>query len=190
MTGAGRAGRFSPAFVRATSRPATIRPGTAGDVVLKLDYEYYMREALREAKAAAETGEVPAGAVVVSPEDGLIISRGRNQVISLCDPTAHAEMTALRAAAIVLGNYRLTGLLLFSTLEPCPMCLTAAIHARVAAIHYGAREPKWGAAGSLINLLEQSGLNHYPAIAGGLLAAESSRLLKDFFWQRRNPGPC
>ncbi|MDR0355076.1 MAG: nucleoside deaminase, partial [Deltaproteobacteria bacterium] len=110
-----------------------------------------MNEALRQARLAAEAGEVPAGAVVADGE-GRLAACGRNQVISLADPTAHAEIQAIKAAAAKIGNYRLPGLVLFSTLEPCPMCLMAAIHARLDGVVYGAREPKWGAAGSVVDL--------------------------------------
>jgi tRNA(adenine34) deaminase len=146
--------------------------------------EALMEEALREAALAAAQGEVPAGAVVADPE-GRLAGRGRNQMLTLADPTAHAEIMALRAAARQIGNYRLTGCLLVSTLEPCPMCLMAAIHARIGLIIFGAPEPRWGAAGSLINLAELAGLNHRPLVRGGLKAEPSRELLVSFFKNKR-----
>ncbi|UQZ87958.1 tRNA adenosine(34) deaminase TadA [Deltaproteobacteria bacterium Smac51] len=143
-----------------------------------------MREALAEAEAARDIEEVPAGAVLAA-KDGRIIGRGHNRVITFNDPTAHAEMSALRAAAEAAGNYRLTGSVLYSTLEPCPMCLMAAIHARVARVVFGAAEPKWGAAGSLMDLPSVSGLNHNIIVTGGLLAEECARLISSFFKEKR-----
>jgi tRNA(adenine34) deaminase len=143
-----------------------------------------MGAALAEAKKAALEGEVPAGAVVADPQ-GAVIASGRNQVIGLSDPSAHAEILALRAAGESLGNYRLSGAILVATLEPCPMCLTAAIHARIALIVYGAPEPRWGACGSLFDLVTLPGLNHRPEIQGGLMAEECARLVKDFFQSKR-----
>lgn len=146
--------------------------------------ETYMRAALDEAREAENQGEVPAGAVIVSP-DGEIISRAGNRSITENDPTAHAEMKALREAARILGNYRLTGTILYSTLEPCPMCLMAMIHARVSRVVYGAPEPKTGALGSLINLNELPGLNHRLIVQGGVLADECQALIQAFFKKRR-----
>ena len=146
--------------------------------------EYFMREALAEARLAGERNEVPAGAVIVSPQ-GEIIGRAGNSCITLCDPTAHAEILALRNAARTVENYRLTGVEVFSTLEPCPMCLMAIIHARAARVVYGAPEPKWGAAGSLIDLAGLKGLNHRIQVQGGLLAEECGELIRAFFRQRR-----
>ena len=147
---------------------------------------FYMEMALAEAAEAARAEEVPAGAVLIDGADGAVLGRGHNQVISLNDPTAHAEIMALRAGATRLANYRLGGTILFSTLEPCPMCLAAAIHARVAAIYFGAPEPKWGAAGSTMNLAAHPGLNHRPFIAGGLMADEARALITAFFRSRRS----
>ncbi|MDR1545713.1 MAG: tRNA adenosine(34) deaminase TadA [Deltaproteobacteria bacterium] len=144
-----------------------------------------MTEALEEAGQAALAGEVPAGAVVAAP-DGRVVGRGRNRTAALSDPTAHAEIQALRAAGAAMANYRLTGFMLFCTLEPCPMCLTAAVHARLGLVVYGAREPKWGAAGSLTDLAAWPGLNHRVAVRGGLLAEECAALMKDFFKLRRS----
>ena len=143
-----------------------------------------MEEALSEAARAADQGEVPAGAVLADPE-GRTLGQGRNQVLALADPTAHAEIMAIRAAAARVGNYRLTGHILVSTLEPCPMCLMAAIHARVGLVIFGAPEPRWGAAGSLINLAGLAGLNHRPLVRGGLFADAARNLITSFFLARR-----
>ncbi|MDR2140689.1 MAG: nucleoside deaminase [Deltaproteobacteria bacterium] len=144
--------------------------------------------ALKMAETAAQRGEVPAGAVIFDAS-GQILAQTHNQVIELKDPTAHAEILAIRAAAQTIGNYRLAGLTLVSTLEPCPMCLMAAIHARLLAVHYGAPEPKWGAAGSLLDLQSLSGLNHRLEIQGGVLAEPCARLIQAFFQSRRPKGP-
>ena len=146
--------------------------------------EALMEEALSEAALAAEQGEVPAGAILADPE-GRPLGRGRNQVLTLADPTAHAEIMAIRAAAAKAGNYRLTGHILVSTLEPCPMCLMAAIHARVGLVIFGAPEPRWGAAGSLVDLAGLAGLNHHPLVRGGLLAEAARNLITSFFLARR-----
>ena len=143
-----------------------------------------MQAALAEAAAAGAADEVPAGAVLTDPA-GAVIGRGRNQVITLSDPTAHAEILAMRQGATVLGNYRLTGCVLYSTLEPCAMCLMAAIHARLARVVFGAAEPRWGAAGSLVDLAALGGLNHRLAIQGGLLAEECGGLISAFFRDKR-----
>lgn len=145
-----------------------------------------MRAALVLARQAATTGEVPVGAVVVKRRE--IIGRGYNQPISAQDPTAHAEIVALRAAATLSGNYRLTDCELFVTLEPCAMCAGAIMHARLARVVYGAPDPKTGACGSVVNLFAESRLNHQTAVVGGLLAAESSELLQAFFSGRRRAG--
>ena len=145
--------------------------------------EDFMREALRLAEQAAQVGEVPVGAVVV--KDGEIIGRGSNAPISRHDPTAHAEIAALRDAAQRLGNYRLVGCELFVTLEPCVMCVGAMFHARIARVVFGATDPKTGAAGSVFNLFDESRLNHHAHIEGGVLAAECGKVLSDFFAARR-----
>lgn len=142
-----------------------------------------MSLALEEAALAAVEDEVPAGAVLIDSA-GTVVGRGRNQVISLHDPTAHAEVLAIRAGAAAVGNYRLTDFTLYSTLEPCPMCLMAAIHARLGRVVFGACEPRWGAAGSLTDLASLP-LNHRLVIEGGLLAEESRALISDFFKQKR-----
>ncbi|MBM4442834.1 MAG: nucleoside deaminase [Candidatus Rokubacteria bacterium] len=142
-----------------------------------------MREALDEARRGGAAGEVPVGAVVVI--DGVVVGRAHNAPIALADPTAHAEVLALRAAAEKQGNYRLAGATLYATMEPCPMCCGAALHARVARVVYGARDPKAGAAESLYRLLDDPRLNHRAAVAGGVLAEEAARLLTEFFETKR-----
>jgi tRNA(adenine34) deaminase len=145
--------------------------------------EAWMAEALLLARRAAFEEEVPIGAVIV--RDGEIIGRGWNQNITLNDPSAHAEIMAMRDAGKAIGNYRLTDCSLYVTLEPCPMCAGAMIHARLARIVYGAADPKTGAAGGKFDILADPAHNHIATIAGGCLADESSALLKDFFRQRR-----
>jgi tRNA(adenine34) deaminase len=143
----------------------------------------FMREALDEARRGAAAGEVPVGAVVVM--EGAVVSRAHNAPIALADPTAHAEVLALRAAGEKRGNYRLGGATLYATVEPCAMCCGAALHARVARVVYGARDPKAGAAESLYRLLDDARLNHRAAVTGGVLADEAARLLSTFFESRR-----
>ncbi len=142
-----------------------------------------MRVALDLARQAAQAGEVPVGAVVV--KDGQIIGRGSNAPISRHDPTAHAEIAALRDAAQHLGNYRLVDCELFVTLEPCVMCVGAMFHARIARVVYGATDPKTGAAGSVINPFSEMRLNHHARVEGGVLAEECGKVLSDFFAARR-----
>jgi tRNA(adenine34) deaminase len=146
--------------------------------------EAFMREALELAARAAGAGEVPVGAVVV--KDGRVIGRGYNRPISSCDPTAHAEIVALRDAAAAEKNYRLTGCELYVTLEPCAMCVGAMVHARLARVVYGTRDPKTGACGSIVDLPALTTFNHHGRYEGGLLAEECGRLLRDFFAQRRS----
>jgi len=143
-----------------------------------------MRIALEEAALAGQNGEVPVGAVVV--KDGVLVATGRNSPIGLHDPTAHAEIVALRAAAQVLGNYRLDGCELFVTLEPCAMCSGALMHARLKRVVFGATEPRTGTAGSVLNLFAQTALNHQTALLGGVLGLECAALLQDFFKTRRS----
>ncbi|MEH6437650.1 tRNA adenosine(34) deaminase TadA [Massilia sp. DD77] len=143
----------------------------------------FMGLALLEARKAWEQGEVPVGAVVV--KDGEVIATGYNQPIGSHDPTAHAEIVALRAAAEKLGNYRLPGCELYVTLEPCIMCSGAMMHARLARVVYAAPDPKTGACGSIIDLFAEERLNHHTEVAGGVLADEASQLLKSFFAERR-----
>ena len=145
--------------------------------------EVFMTLALAQARQAAAQGEVPVGAVLV--HKGQVIATGRNAPIDSHDPTAHAEIVALRAGALALGNYRLNDCELFVTLEPCAMCSGAMLQARLKRVVFGAAEPKTGAGGSVINLFAQAGLNHQTALQGGVLAEESGALLKDFFHQRR-----
>jgi tRNA(adenine34) deaminase len=146
-----------------------------------------MAEALREARRGGARGEVPVGAVVVSPE-GEIVARAHNRPVSSCDPCAHAEILALRKAGRKLGNYRLPGCRLVVTVEPCPMCAGAALHARVAEIVYGADDPKAGALRTLYRLAEDPRLNHRAIVGGGVLAEECSALLVSFFRSRRREG--
>lgn len=148
-----------------------------------MDDEYFMREALSMARSAECLGEVPVGAVVVL--DGVIVGRGFNSPIGESDPTAHAEIAALRDAARNLENYRLPGCELFVTLEPCAMCAGAILHSRIARVVYGARDPKTGVHGSVVDLFAVERLNHHTQIEGGVLADECGRLLSDFFANRR-----
>ncbi len=142
-----------------------------------------MREALAEAALAAASDEVPVGAVVVL--DGKVIGRGHNQPIASKDPTAHAEIVAIREAARTLGAYRLPGAILYVTLEPCVMCVGAIIHARFATIKYGARDEKAGALGSVYDIGRDGQLNHRVEVHGGLLEDECASMLREFFRQRR-----
>jgi tRNA(adenine34) deaminase len=149
------------------------------------DDSVFMAQALSLAREAAACGEVPVGAVVVDPQGG-IIGRGFNQPIIRHDPTAHAEILALRDAAQHLANYRLPGCTLYVTLEPCAMCAGAMLHARLARVIFGAADPKSGACGSVINLFEESRLNHHAEIQGGIGADECGALLSGFFAARRS----
>ena len=146
-------------------------------------HEHFMRQALEQARCAAACGEVPVGAVVV--KDGKVIGRGHNSPLSAQDPTAHAEVLALREAARTLGNYRLEGCTLYVTLEPCTMCSGAMLHARVDAVVYGAAEPRTGAAGSVLDVFGYSAINHQTRVLRGVLAAQCSALMADFFQLRR-----
>ena len=142
-----------------------------------------MALALAEARRAGDAGEVPVGAVVVLA--GEVIGRGHNQPIALHDPTAHAEVLALRAAGRTVGNYRLTGATLYATIEPCAMCCGAALHARVTRLVYGAADPKTGAVESLHRLLDDGRANHRIAVTAGVRAEECAALLRAFFEERR-----
>ncbi len=157
-------------------------PDLSMDPALARDRRY-MQAALDEARLAEAAGEVPVGAVVVWNDT--IIARGHNLPIRSVDPSAHAEMQALRAAARVIGNYRMPECELYVTLEPCVMCSGAILHARIRHVVFGATDPKTGAAGSVLNLFEQAQLNHQTTIAGGVMADACSRMLKDFFGGRR-----
>ncbi len=148
-----------------------------------MDDNRWMLEAVALARQAAAAGEVPVGAVVV--KDSQMIGRGYNQPITRHDPTAHAEIMAMRDAAQHLGNYRLVDCDLFVTLEPCAMCAGAIMHARIARVVFGAVDPKTGACGSVVNLFSESRLNHHTEVLGGVLADESSTLLREFFAGRR-----
>ena len=143
----------------------------------------FMRRALELARRASEAGEVPVGAVLVL--DAEVIAEGFNAPISHADPTAHAEIQALREAAGKLGNYRLPGTTLYVTLEPCAMCVGAILHARVARVVFGAADPKTGAAGSVIDLFAEARLNHHAVVRGGVLAEECGQVLREFFSCRR-----
>ena len=144
---------------------------------------HFMRAALREALAAGTRGEVPVWAVLVREEE--VIASGANRPIAACDPTAHAEIEALRAGARVLGSYRLTDTTLYVTLEPCVMCAAAIVHARVRRCVFGAWDPRGGGAGSLTDVFALPGLNHRVDVFGGVLMEECARPLEEFFAQRR-----
>lgn len=146
--------------------------------------EHWMREALGLAAEAARRGEVPVGALVL--HDGAVIGRGSNAPIGRHDPTAHAEVQALRAAGEAMGNYRLPGCMLVVTLEPCAMCAGAIQHARIARVVFGARDPKTGACGSVLDLFAEPRLNHHASVVGGVLADECARQLSAFFAARRD----
>ncbi len=146
------------------------------------DFEF-MRLALDEARAAERAGEVPVGAVVVA--DGQVIARGANRTIRDCDPTAHAEIVALRAAAQATGNYRLAGAALYVTIEPCAMCAGAIVQARLERLVYGADDPKGGAVRTCFAVLDHPQLNHRVAVVAGVLAEECAALLQSFFAARR-----
>lgn len=148
------------------------------------DDAHWMALALAEARFAAEAGEVPVGAVLV--KDGRLIASGRNTPVAQHDPSAHAEINALRAGAAALGNYRLDGCELFVTLEPCAMCSGAMLHSRLARVVYGAADPKTGAAGSVLDLFAEPRLNHHTQVQGGVLAQECAAVLQAFFQQRRS----
>jgi len=145
--------------------------------------ELWMEEALREAQRALEAGEVPIGAVVVL--GGKVVGRGSNRNITDSDPTAHAEILALRQAGAQVGNHRLEDCELFATIEPCPMCAGAMVHARLKRLIYGANDPKAGAVGSVMEVLNHPKLNHRMEVRAGVLAGRSAELLQEFFRSRR-----
>jgi tRNA(adenine34) deaminase len=154
-----------------------------------------MRLALAQARLAGQASEVPVGAVVVArdvaaPEGWRLVAVGHNRPISAHDPTAHAEIVALRAAAAACGNYRLPDCELYVTLEPCAMCAMALLHARLRRVVFGARDPKTGAAGSVLDLFAQRQLNHQTSVMGGVLEDECGQLLRDFFIARRARKPA
>jgi len=150
---------------------------------LNIDQKF-MKIAYKEAQKSKAINEVPVGAIILMSNE--IISKGHNQSISQNDPTAHAEINALRHAAKNVGNYRLTGATLYVTLEPCAMCYGAIAHARISRLVFGAYDPKTGVCGSSINLHDQGCFNHIPEIKGGVLEAECSLILKEFFQEKRN----
>jgi tRNA(adenine34) deaminase len=151
--------------------------------VISVSHEGNIQLALEQAIAAASAGEVPVGAIVVY--EGEVIASGRNVVLATHDPTAHAEIVAIRAAALRLNNYRLTGCELYTTLEPCAMCAGAIIHARISLLVYGASDPKAGAAGSVLSVINHPQLNHQLQVTAGVLAEECGELLRAFFRERR-----
>ncbi|HEV8494783.1 MAG TPA: tRNA adenosine(34) deaminase TadA [Candidatus Angelobacter sp.] len=148
----------------------------------------WMELALEQAALAAAAGEVPVGALVI--KDGEVVGRGHNRNLLDDDPTAHAEIVALRQAAARLGNHRLTGCTLVATIEPCAMCAGALIHARIARLVYGAGDPKAGAAGSVLQVINHPGLNHRMEVTAGVLAEKCSAVLQDFFRQKRQQPSC
>jgi tRNA(adenine34) deaminase len=143
-----------------------------------------MKMALAEAEKAKKKGEVPIGAVLVA-ENNDVLAAEHNRTIALNDPTAHAEILALRSAATKIGNYRLLNTMLYVTVEPCPMCMGAAIHARVSRLVFGTRDPKWGAAGSLYDFAIDQRFNHQPEIIEGVCKADCKLLIQEFFRQKR-----
>jgi tRNA(adenine34) deaminase len=154
----------------------------AGALTTETD-EGWMAQALALARAAQARGEVPVGAIVV--KDGAIVGRGGNAPVADHDPTAHAEIAALREAGRALGNYRLPGCDLYVTVEPCAMCAGAILHARIGRVVFGARDPKTGACGSVVDLFALPQLNHHATVTSGVLAGECGKLLSDFFGARR-----
>ena len=147
-------------------------------------HDNFMKIALQEAKKAGQIGEVPVGAIIVS-ENGEIIAVAHNQTIKRIDPTAHAEILVLRKAALAINNYRLLNTTLYVTVEPCIMCMGAAVHARISRLVFGTTDPKWGAAGSLYNYAEDDRLNHRVEIVADVCTDDCHRLMQDFFRSRR-----
>jgi len=147
----------------------------------------FMNRAIVEASHAAINGEVPVGAIIVNTQ-GAVLAAAHNQTITRCDPTAHAEILAIRQACAQRGNYRLPGSVLYVTIEPCVMCMGAVVHARMAAVIFGAPDPKWGAAGSLYNFSQDQRLNHRVQISGGVCKQPCIELMQRFFRQRRKQG--
>ena len=146
-----------------------------------------MKQAVSMAHIAGNQGEVPVGAVLVD-ENGTILAETCNRTIGLCDPTAHAEILAIRQAAARLGNYRLLNMTLYATVEPCAMCMGAAVHARLQRVVFGVHDPKWGAAGSLFDFSQKGLFNHCIEIASGIREDECRQLMVDFFREKRNTG--
>lgn len=166
-----------------TLQNTPIQDNAMPEIAMHTDDESFMRMALALASEAAAAGEVPVGAIIV--KDGQIIGRGRNAPIGLHDPSAHAEIQAMRDAAQTLGNYRLVDCTLYVTLEPCAMCSGAIQHARIARLVYGASDPKTGCCGSVLNLMAEQKLNHHCVVTGGVLASNCGALLSHFFKARR-----
>lgn len=148
------------------------------------DHFHYMQLAIEEARAAEIIDEVPVGALVVDA-NGEVVARCHNEPITRCDPSAHAEMLAVRSAAEQIQNYRLLGTTLYATVEPCVMCMGAIVHARVAKVVFGAPDPKWGALGSLYDFSQDVRLNHHPEVVAGVCADQCRQLMRDFFVQKR-----
>jgi len=151
---------------------------------MDLSHEKYMALALSEAKKAGQMGEVPIGAILTS-NDGVILSATHNRTIDLVDPTAHAEILALREAALKINNYRLLNTTLYVTVEPCIMCMGAIVHARISKVVFGTADPKWGAAGSLYHFAEDDRLNHRVVITKGVCERECRSLIQEFFRAKR-----
>jgi tRNA(adenine34) deaminase len=149
-----------------------------------LEHEKYMQIALAQAEKAGRIDEVPIGAVLVD-QKGRVLAKAHNHTIGNCDPTAHAEILALRAAAVKIKNYRLTGCVLYATIEPCLMCMGALVHARIAMVVYGACDPKWGAAGSLYNFAADQRLNHPFKVVAGVSKEQCRELIQAFFRNKR-----
>ena len=147
--------------------------------------EHYMRQCIEQAQAASGRGEVPVGALILDPKSGEVIARTGNAPIGICDPTAHAEILALRDAAYKIDNYRLSGLTLYVTLEPCTMCAGAIAHARISRVVYGASDPKGGAVENGVRFFETPSCHSKPEVTPGVLAQECGQMLKDFFKARR-----
>ena len=155
---------------------------------VEMNDEHFMHIAIEEAQKAEAKNEVPVG-VVVTDSEGCILSRAHNQIITNCDPTAHAEILALREACASMRNYRLLSTTLYATVEPCVMCMGAIVHARVKRVVFGAHDPKWGAAGSLYNFSEDNLLNHHTEIVGGVCAERCRSMMQHFFRSRRKLRP-
>jgi tRNA(adenine34) deaminase len=152
--------------------------------VMVFDPYFLMKEALNEAEKGFAEGEIPVGAVVADAR-GVVVATAHNQPVSLNDPTAHAEILALRSAGAACRNYRLEGAILVVTMEPCPMCMGAAVHARVARLIFGSTDPRWGAAGSVYNLAADTRLNHRIEVLAGIMEQDCLRMMLDFFHSRR-----
>jgi tRNA(adenine34) deaminase len=169
--------------MRRRYRLRSLEPDVANDQRLPTNDELFMEEALRAAQRALEAGEVPVGAVIVC--DGRVIANGWNRNLTVNDPTAHAEVVALREAGAVVGNHRLGDCELFVTIEPCAMCAGALMHARIKRLVYGADDPKAGAIHSVMQVLNHPKLNHHMEVKGGILGGRCAELVQSFFRQRR-----